>query len=145
MIHEVAGAVGHLHERHPRRDARPGHLCRHRHTLSVFEVRLLAEELEQLGRVIEVGLRVLGEFSPRQRRRVSKQYIEVEEQVLTHLGDRFDVAAECEITAECNPSDLSPERLTAYRATGVNRLSLGVQSFRDLELDLIGRRQSAAG
>jgi putative oxygen-independent coproporphyrinogen III oxidase len=63
--------------------------------------------------------------------------------VVAHLGQRFAVAADAEITAECNPSDLSPERLAAYRAAGLNRLSLGVQSLSDRELRLLGRRHHA--
>lgn len=63
--------------------------------------------------------------------------------LLARLGTRFELTTDCEITAECNPSDLTPERLRAYRAAGVNRLSLGVQSFNDRELRLIGRRHDA--
>jgi oxygen-independent coproporphyrinogen-3 oxidase len=63
--------------------------------------------------------------------------------VIDHLGQRFAVAADAEITAESNPSDLSPERLGAYRAAGLNRLSLGVQSLSDRELRLLGRRHDA--
>lgn len=63
--------------------------------------------------------------------------------VIGHLGERFDLAGNAEITAECNPSDLSPERLRAYRAAGLNRLSLGVQSLSDRELRLLGRRHDS--
>ena len=48
-----------------------------------------------------------------------------------------------EITVEVNPGDLSPEYLSALRRTGVNRLSIGIQSFHDELLRLIGRRHSA--
>lgn len=64
--------------------------------------------------------------------------------LLDLLARRFSLTADCEITVECNPSDLSPARLRAYRHAGVNRLSLGVQSFNDRELKLIGRRHDAA-
>lgn len=60
--------------------------------------------------------------------------------VLDQLAGRFQLAADAEITAECNPSDLSPEKLAAYRAAGLNRLSLGVQSLNERELRLLGRR-----
>jgi len=60
------------------------------------------------------------------------------------LASRFELTVDCEITAECNPSDLTSRRLRDYRALGVNRLSLGVQSFNDRELRLIGRRHDAA-
>jgi oxygen-independent coproporphyrinogen-3 oxidase len=64
--------------------------------------------------------------------------------LLDQLAGRFRLAAGAEITAECNPSDLSPEKLAAYRAAGLNRLSLGVQSLNERELRLLGRRHDAA-
>lgn len=56
----------------------------------------------------------------------------------------FDLDPEAEITLEMNPETASPERLEGYLAVGVNRLSLGVQSFRDPELRRLGRSHSAA-
>jgi len=64
--------------------------------------------------------------------------------LLRRLGERFDVASDAEVTAEANPSDLDPERLDGLRAAGVNRLSIGAQSFVDRELGLLGRRHDAA-
>ena len=55
----------------------------------------------------------------------------------------FDVDSGAEITLEMNPETASPERLEGYRAAGVNRLSLGVQSFRDAELKRLGRLHTA--
>lgn len=63
--------------------------------------------------------------------------------VLGRLARRFRIAADAEITAEGNPSDLDPERLVGLRSAGVNRLSIGVQSFVDRELRLLGRRHDA--
>jgi len=63
---------------------------------------------------------------------------------LEHLGKVFALAPEVEITIEANPSDLDPPRLRDLRAAGVNRLSIGVQSFSDRELTLVGRRHDAA-
>jgi oxygen-independent coproporphyrinogen-3 oxidase len=51
----------------------------------------------------------------------------------------FTVAPEAEITLEANPESVTAERLAAYRAAGVNRLSFGVQSFRDDELRRLSR------
>jgi oxygen-independent coproporphyrinogen-3 oxidase len=51
----------------------------------------------------------------------------------------FNVAADAEVTMEVNPDTASPEALSGYRAAGVNRLSIGVQSFRDDELMRLGR------
>jgi putative oxygen-independent coproporphyrinogen III oxidase len=63
--------------------------------------------------------------------------------VLAHLREVFSFAADTEVTAECNPSDLDPHRLAGLWAAGLNRLSLGVQSFCDRELRLLGRRHDA--
>ena len=49
-----------------------------------------------------------------------------------------------EVTLEANPGDLTPNYLRAVREAGVNRLSIGIQSFDDEVLRLIGRRHTAA-
>ena len=56
----------------------------------------------------------------------------------------FPVAADCEITLETNPGTVSPEKAAAYLTAGVNRISLGAQSFSDAELRSVGRIHSAA-
>ena len=56
----------------------------------------------------------------------------------------FDVAADAEVTMEANPETVTPERLAAFREAGVNRLSYGVQSFRDEELQRLSRLHSAS-
>lgn len=55
----------------------------------------------------------------------------------------FDAAPDSEITAEANPGSVSQNYLEELRAAGVNRLSFGVQSFDDGELQMIGRTHSA--
>jgi oxygen-independent coproporphyrinogen-3 oxidase len=57
----------------------------------------------------------------------------------------FAVAPDAEVTLEANPETVTAERLAAFRAAGVNRLSVGVQSFRDEELRRLGRIHDAAG
>jgi oxygen-independent coproporphyrinogen-3 oxidase len=54
----------------------------------------------------------------------------------------FDVAADREVTLEANPESVSEERLRGFRDAGVNRLSFGVQSFRDDELRRLSRLHS---
>ncbi len=49
-----------------------------------------------------------------------------------------------EFTVECNPAQVNADALSLLRDAGVNRLSLGAQSFNDRELALLGRRHSAA-
>ncbi len=55
----------------------------------------------------------------------------------------FAVSADAEVTMEANPETVTSERLAAYRAAGVTRLSFGVQSFRDEELRRLSRLHSA--
>jgi oxygen-independent coproporphyrinogen-3 oxidase len=55
----------------------------------------------------------------------------------------FDLAADREVTLEANPESVSEARLAAYRGAGVNRLSFGVQSFREDELRRLSRLHSA--
>ena len=55
----------------------------------------------------------------------------------------FDVAADREVTMEANPESVTEARLAAYRRAGVNRLSVGVQSFREDELRRLSRLHSA--
>ena len=55
----------------------------------------------------------------------------------------WTVAAHAEITLEANPETVTPERVAGLRAAGVNRLSFGVQSFRDVELQRLSRLHSA--
>ncbi len=55
----------------------------------------------------------------------------------------FDVSADAEVTLEANPETVSVERLAGFRGSGVNRLSFGVQSFRDDELRRLSRLHGA--
>jgi oxygen-independent coproporphyrinogen-3 oxidase len=55
----------------------------------------------------------------------------------------FDVAADAEITLETNPETSSASRMERFREAGVNRISFGVQSFREPELRRLGRIHSA--
>ena len=55
----------------------------------------------------------------------------------------FEVAAGAEITLETNPETSTVERMDGFRAAGVNRISFGVQSFRESELKRLGRIHSA--
>ena len=59
------------------------------------------------------------------------------------LPRAFDVAADAEVTLETNPETSTPERMARFREAGVNRISFGVQSFSDDELQRLGRIHSA--
>jgi oxygen-independent coproporphyrinogen-3 oxidase len=56
----------------------------------------------------------------------------------------FEPAADLEVTLEANPTSVEMSRLAAFRAAGVNRLSLGVQALDDTALAGLGRGHSAA-
>lgn len=64
--------------------------------------------------------------------------------ILRACRETYRVTADAEITLETNPETVTPERLVAFREAGINRLSFGVQSFNDDELQKLGRIHSAA-
>jgi oxygen-independent coproporphyrinogen-3 oxidase len=64
--------------------------------------------------------------------------------ILDALRARFPLEAGAEVTVECNPESLSRERLAGYRAAGVTRISLGVQSLEDRVLPSLDRLHTAA-
>ena len=60
-------------------------------------------------------------------------------EIFDALGS-FSFSDDCEISMEVNPATVTEESLLAYRALGVNRISIGMQSAHDAELKLLGRR-----
>lgn len=64
--------------------------------------------------------------------------------ILEAAGRNWKLAPDAEITLEANPGAADASRLRGYRAAGVNRLSLGIQSFSDASLRLLGRIHDAA-
>lgn len=65
------------------------------------------------------------------------------ERVFDALRSCFDLDADAEITSEVNPATADFEKLVRWRALGINRLSIGVQSFSDAELRALGRLHTA--
>jgi putative oxygen-independent coproporphyrinogen III oxidase len=66
------------------------------------------------------------------------------DRLIADIRARLPLEAGCEITLEANPGTFERERFRAFRAAGVTRLSIGVQSFNDEALGRIGRVHSAA-
>ncbi len=66
------------------------------------------------------------------------------DRLVADLRARLPLAPGCEITLEANPGTFEAERFRAYRAAGVTRLSIGVQSFDDAALQRIGRVHDGA-
>ncbi|HYU20616.1 MAG TPA: radical SAM family heme chaperone HemW [Chloroflexota bacterium] len=63
--------------------------------------------------------------------------------LLAEAADQLDLLPDAEVTLEANPDECSEDRLAGFRRAGVNRLSIGVQSFDDRTLAVLGRRHSA--
>lgn len=61
------------------------------------------------------------------------------EELFAALRESFDIADDAEITIEANPGTLTMEKLEVYLQSGINRLSIGLQSADDLELKYLGR------
>lgn len=61
------------------------------------------------------------------------------ERLLTAVRTRLPVEPDAEVTLEANPGTFEAERFRGYREAGVNRLSIGVQSFDDAKLAAVGR------
>ena len=64
--------------------------------------------------------------------------------IITTCRDAFAMTTDAEVTLEANPETVTLERLRGFRDAGVNRLSFGVQSFRDDELRRLSRLHSAS-
>ena len=63
--------------------------------------------------------------------------------VMDGLFSKFRFEAPVEVTLEANPGTVGSEKLMGFRAAGVNRLNIGVQSFQDTNLEILGRIHSA--
>ena len=61
------------------------------------------------------------------------------ERIMNVVKNNYNLSERCEITIESNPGTLTEEKLLAYKKSGINRLSIGLQSANDDELKLLGR------
>lgn len=64
-------------------------------------------------------------------------------QLFDHIHHHFDVNGSAEITLEANPDDLDPTKLREWKAIGINRLSIGIQSFIESDLIWMNRAHTA--
>ena len=101
-----------------------------------YYMRTILKEIrgfEPLGNLYQVRTVFFGGGTP--------SYLEAENlnRIMTQLRNQFLFTPDAEITVECNPGTLTEEKLRAYRAMGVNRLSMGLQSANNEELALLGR------
>jgi putative oxygen-independent coproporphyrinogen III oxidase len=64
--------------------------------------------------------------------------------ILNHIAKLWHVKPNAEVTIEANPGSVEAERFKGYRAAGINRVSMGLQSLRDVELKKLGRIHTVA-
>lgn len=65
-------------------------------------------------------------------------------QILDRLGELYPADSKCEVTVELNPDDIDTAYLNGLKKLKINRVSLGVQSWRDEDLVLLNRRHNAS-
>lgn len=66
------------------------------------------------------------------------------EKILNAIHKNYRVQADAELTLEANPDDLNAAKLAAFKNNDINRLSIGVQSFRQEDLDFLSRTHTAS-
>jgi oxygen-independent coproporphyrinogen-3 oxidase len=66
------------------------------------------------------------------------------ETILNHINKLFRVTEDCEITIELNPDDVNAGFLAGLKNININRISLGIQSWRDSDLKMLNRRHDSA-
>lgn len=60
-------------------------------------------------------------------------------EIMEALQKNFSIKSDAEITIECNPGTLTGQKLSAYKQCGINRISIGLQSGNNQELNMLGR------
>ena len=63
--------------------------------------------------------------------------------IVSALRRHFNIDAAAEVTLEANPDDITPEKLVSWKMAGINRLSIGIQSFFEEDLRWMNRAHSA--
>jgi oxygen-independent coproporphyrinogen III oxidase len=107
---------------------------------------------DRYGRALEVEMRTFSEQAGL-RHRIDSIFIgggtpsllsaDQLRSILESCRASFEISADCEISLESNPGTISAQMLRAAGELGVNRISLGAQSFADTELAAIGRIHTA--
>jgi len=65
------------------------------------------------------------------------------ENLLNAISDNYPVSDKAEITIEANPDDINKEKLTVWKESGINRLSIGIQSFQQKDLEWMNRAHNS--
>lgn len=66
------------------------------------------------------------------------------DKIFTTLENNFNLSNVEEVTIECNPDDLNKDYISGLKNLPINRLSMGIQTFNEEEIKILGRRHSAA-
>lgn len=66
------------------------------------------------------------------------------DELLSAIRARVNLEPDCEITMEANPGSVEAEKFAAFAKSGINRVSLGIQSFQDAQLKALGRIHNGA-
>ncbi len=69
--------------------------------------------------------------------------IELLEKIFTSLDKNFNLSNVEEVTIECNPDDINIDYVKGLKSLPINRLSMGIQTFNEEELKVLGRRHNA--
>ena len=63
--------------------------------------------------------------------------------ILSHIDKNYAISQNAEITLEANPDDITKEKLAAWKTAGINRLSIGIQSFFEDDLKWMNRAHTS--
>ena len=66
------------------------------------------------------------------------------EELLSAIKNSYSINSSAEVTLEANPDDITPEKLNDWKDAGINRLSIGIQSFKEADLKWMNRAHTAA-
>jgi oxygen-independent coproporphyrinogen-3 oxidase len=103
-------------------------------TAVIKEISLYSQSLDEN---IEVDSIYIGGGTP------SLLPAEYLEEILGACNDSFSVSGDCEISMEANPDTVRKDKSLSYKQNGINRISIGAQSFHNRELKAIGRNHNA--
>lgn len=106
-------------------------------------------EKSERSRYIEALIREIYSYKSRKRYFVDTVFfgggtpslLEADEflEIYSALSEVFDLSALTEFTVEANPKTLTPEKISAYKTAGVNRISIGLQTIHENERKILGR------
>ncbi len=124
--------------------------CKHKCEYCDFYSEVSFSKANTFHRIIEKELKLRANFLPQKKIETiyfgggtpSVLLLEQIHHILQIINKEFSVCSSPEVTLEANPDDLSFEYLKGLLSIGINRLSIGIQSFADADLIGLGRRHN---